>query len=188
MLRKTNPRRRKLHRSRKLGRPHGKPLSKGTTSPPRSPRAHQIEKPTSKKWRTIKCYYYSILRWPGLGKRLGLWPAKLAGCGDSFTEAESVVGWRLSATKLPEKPESRWHWPQALGKDFLGCRTRRDHVTLTRRSRRRFRRKMVRLAAEFESGEFDQLQARASSRPGPRLCSRSRGRRRPNLGNSGVLS
>ena len=39
------------------------------------------------------------------------------------------------------------------GMDFLGSRIKPDHVTLNRRSRTRFLRKMVRLEAQFERRE-----------------------------------
>jgi hypothetical protein len=44
------------------------------------------------------------------------------------------------------------------GVDFLGCRVFADHLTLNRRSRLRFRRKMTRLETEYLEGDIDELE------------------------------
>jgi hypothetical protein len=51
------------------------------------------------------------------------------------------------------------------GMDFLGCRVSQSHLALNRRSRRRFRRKLVALESAFESGEMteSELQPRATA-------------------------
>lgn len=51
------------------------------------------------------------------------------------------------------------------GMDFLGCRVFRRHVTLSRRSKRRFRWKLVALERAHEDGELDEgeLQRRATA-------------------------
>ncbi len=53
----------------------------------------------------------------------------------------------------------------AHGVDFLGCRVLRDHVTLNRRSRVRFRQKMVRLERQYLEGKISEreLQQRCTA-------------------------
>jgi hypothetical protein len=53
----------------------------------------------------------------------------------------------------------------ATGLDFLGCRVFPTHVTLNRRSKVRFRRRLTELEAAFARGEFDEatLQSRATA-------------------------
>lgn len=53
----------------------------------------------------------------------------------------------------------------AHGMDFLGCRVFRGHITLNRRSKVRYRRKLKTLEAEYNTGELSaaELQQRADS-------------------------
>jgi hypothetical protein len=48
--------------------------------------------------------------------------------------------------------------PVWRGLDFLGCRVYPDHLKLNRRSRRRFRRKLLDLELEFECGDMEPLE------------------------------
>jgi hypothetical protein len=66
--------------------------------------------------------------------------------------------------ELQLKPEPYWNRTDH-GMEFLGCRVYRRHMTLSRRSRCRFRRKLTRLELDFQAGLISagELQRRAEA-------------------------
>jgi RNA-directed DNA polymerase len=74
---------------------------------------------------------------------------------DAFLRDE--LGLELKATPYLNRTDH--------GMDFLGCRVYRKHMILSRRSRRRFRRKLIRLERSYAGGDIDAaaLQQRATA-------------------------
>jgi hypothetical protein len=96
-------------------------------------------------------YMDDMLLWAGPAREL---QAALQRCRDYLSDS-------LGLALKPSPYLNR----SSHGVDFLGCRVWPDHVTLNRRSRVRFQRKMQWLEQQFLAGEIDatELQARTTS-------------------------
>jgi retron-type reverse transcriptase len=92
---------------------------------------------------------------------LALWSDARSCLRSALATVEAYVRGELGLELKPSPYLNR----TAHGMDFLGCRLYRQHLVLSRRSRRRFRRKLIRLERLFAAGFLDaaQLQQRATA-------------------------
>ena len=92
---------------------------------------------------------------------LALWSDARSCLRSALTTVEAYLRDELGLEPKPSPYLNR----TTHGMDFLGCRLYRQHLVLSRRSRRRFRRKLIRLERLFAAGFIDaaQLQQQATA-------------------------
>lgn len=85
----------------------------------------------------------------------GLWGPSASELHEILNASRKFLQQELSLQLKPEPYINR----TSHGMDFLGCRVFPTHMTLNRRSRVRFRRKILAIEAELKAGELDEASA-----------------------------